>query len=121
MEHQTLTLIRDVETRSGWSAEPLIAHELAHQWWGDSVTLKDWRHIWLNEGFASYGDALWREHVMGPDSLRTRMELFGRLFRFVYITRNIADPVVNPPASSFSAPRSTTRAPGCFTCSATSW
>jgi aminopeptidase N len=43
----------------------LTAHELAHQWWGDVVTCKDWRHLWLNEGFADYFDLLYEEHSLG--------------------------------------------------------
>ena len=49
------------------SPESLISHELAHQWWGDLVTCRDWAHIWLNEGFASYAEALWDEHSKGAD------------------------------------------------------
>jgi aminopeptidase N len=49
------------------SPDGLIAHELAHQWWGDMVTCSDWAHVWLNEGFASYAEALWEEHSKGPD------------------------------------------------------
>lgn len=45
----------------------LIAHELAHQWWGDLVTCKDWSHLWLNEGFATYSESLWAEHALGRD------------------------------------------------------
>jgi len=45
----------------------LIAHELAHQWWGDLVTCKDWSHLWLNEGFATYSESLWAEHSLGRD------------------------------------------------------
>lgn len=54
MEHQTLASL-------GGYSEALIAHELGHQWWGDMVTCANFHHIWLNEGFATYSEALWYE------------------------------------------------------------
>ena len=49
------------------SSQGLIAHELAHQWFGDLLTCKDWSHLWLNEGFASFYDLLYVEHHDGRD------------------------------------------------------
>lgn len=48
------------------SHERLVAHELAHQWFGNSVTARRWRDIWLHEGFACYAEWLWSEHSGGP-------------------------------------------------------
>jgi aminopeptidase N len=47
-------------------SERLVAHELAHQWFGNSVTARRWRDIWLHEGFACYAEWLWSEHSGGP-------------------------------------------------------
>lgn len=52
------------------SAVNLVAHELAHQWFGDLVTCSDWPHAWLNEGFATYFQALYVEKTRGPDQMR---------------------------------------------------
>ncbi len=49
------------------SPDGLISHELGHQWWGDLVTCRDWSHLWLNEGFATYCEVLWCEHKLGRD------------------------------------------------------
>jgi len=47
--------------------DDLISHELTHQWFGDYVTCKDWANIWLNEGFATFGETVWAEHYFPKD------------------------------------------------------
>lgn len=79
MENTTATtmmdriLVFDARSRVDQSAASLIAHELAHQWWGDVVTCKDWRHLWLNESFASYFDPLYTEYAEGEDEFTNTM------------------------------------------------
>jgi aminopeptidase N len=51
----------------------LIAHETAHQWFGDAVTPRDWPHLWLSEGFATYFSALWTEQSQGDSAFRAQM------------------------------------------------
>lgn len=58
MEHQTVTSI-------GVINEYIIAHELGHQWFGDKITCRNWHHIWLNEGFATYSECVYVEKVYG--------------------------------------------------------
>ncbi|HEY9640076.1 MAG TPA: M1 family metallopeptidase [Coleofasciculaceae cyanobacterium] len=68
LETQTLSIFGTDQlgrTRLGNSTEEVIAHELAHQWFGDSVALSDWSDIWLNEGFATYSQGLWVEYSQG--------------------------------------------------------
>jgi aminopeptidase N len=67
---QTAETLHDARAHLDFSSDPLVAHELAHQWWGDLLTCRDWAHGWLNEGFATYFEALWMEHDKGEDEFR---------------------------------------------------
>jgi aminopeptidase N len=68
MEHQTCSSML-----YWYYGEGIIAHELAHQWWGDMVTCADFHHIWLNEGFATWAEAYWQEQAYGMQAYHDEM------------------------------------------------
>jgi aminopeptidase N len=62
--------LHDERTELDFDCHDVVAHELAHQWWGDLLTPKSWTHLWLKESFATYSEILWSEEAEGTDEAR---------------------------------------------------
>jgi len=76
MEHQTITGIGKNFVSGSNFYTGMLVPELAHQWWGNAVTLASWKDIWLNEGFATYSEALYWERESGFSSLKSTMQSY---------------------------------------------
>ncbi len=63
----TWNTLHDKRAHLDFTSDDLVAHELAHQWWGDLLTCRDWSHAWLNEGFATYCETLFKEQDLGME------------------------------------------------------
>jgi aminopeptidase N len=94
MENASAIFYAETELQGPNVDEFPVAHEIAHQWWGDSVTPADWDDLWLSEGFATYFDTLFYEHVEGPEALRRRMAEAAE--RVVKLQAKRPGPVVDP-------------------------
>jgi aminopeptidase N len=96
MEHQTCTLLGSYIFTAGLTYEFVTAHELAHHWFGDLVTMADWRHVWLNEGFASFYEAVWQGEFYGPAAFDVQMK-YAQVQVFGWMATVGDHPVLDPP------------------------
>lgn len=103
MENQTLSLYgRDVVskmTANSTIGDIYVSHELAHQWFGDSVTLGQWKDVWLNEGFATYASWLWLEHSQGKTILAAEIDS-----AYSTLSRSDQPPLADPGIDSLFGP-----------------
>jgi aminopeptidase N len=73
MENASAIFYADNLFKRNTLGEGIIAHETAHQWFGDAVTEREWPHVWLSEGFATYFAALWTQQAHGDSAFRAEM------------------------------------------------
>ncbi|MCL5029680.1 MAG: M1 family metallopeptidase [Bacteroidetes bacterium] len=94
MENASNIFYSEHEVTGSRTSLVTVAHETAHQWFGDAVTENDWNHIWLSEGFATFFQNVFIEHEFGKDSLINSMKL-ERQQIINYDERNPESPVVD--------------------------
>ncbi|HYX25898.1 MAG TPA: M1 family metallopeptidase, partial [Thermoanaerobaculia bacterium] len=98
---QTARTLHDARAEPDFTSEGLVAHEAAHQWFGDLVTCQDWSNAWLNEGFADYFTALYLGSAHGEDELQAQLDDYRRSYlredanryRRPIVTRRYADAI----------------------------
>ncbi|MCK5051117.1 MAG: T9SS type A sorting domain-containing protein [Candidatus Cloacimonetes bacterium] len=103
MEHQTMTTLGSQNINGNHGGEMVIAHELAHQWYGDCLTCLTWKDIWLSEGFATYSEALYMEEWQGFEAM---VDYVYSSIQQYYISWGGSSPhiVYDPPPGSYFTP-----------------
>jgi len=88
-------IMYDERGEQDFSSMGIVSHELAHQWWGDLITLRSWAHTWMNESFGTYSDYLYQRHARGEDegalTLHGKKESYLREARTQYIRPIVYD------------------------------
>jgi aminopeptidase N len=104
-EYASAVFYSEGQFREEDASDGVVAHELAHQWWGDSVTAADWDDVWLSEGFATYFHGLFLEAVGGPPALRAHMGSAAEAVRKADAKKPgaVVDPNIADPAAKLSA------------------
>jgi aminopeptidase N len=92
MENSTIIFYDEGAYRKRNLGESTVAHETAHQWFGDAVTEREWSHLWLSEGFATYFAALWAEHKGGDSALQATM---GSAARGIFGSQSTNRPIID--------------------------
>ena len=108
MEHQTMTTLGYQFIPGNHSGEVTIAHELAHQWYGNSVTPLTFKDVWLSEGFATYAELLWTHHRFGWDSACAYLENSFHQYYINFENANSTLPniIYDPPFNNYFYPQS---------------
>jgi aminopeptidase N len=99
MENTTAVFYDEKRYRDKTLSESTVAHETAHQWFGNATTQADWHHLWLSEGFATYLAALWRGHADGDSAFRGAMT---RAQAAVFESKAAGRPVLDTLATDLS-------------------
>ena len=96
MENSTAIFYDEKRYHQRNLGESVVAHETAHQWFGDAVTEADWHHLWLSEGFATYLAALWRRHIDGDSAFRSTMRAAAAT---VFDSKDTGRPIIDTAAT----------------------
>lgn len=97
----TENILVDAKAARDFTSDPLISHELAHMWYGDLLTCRDWSHGWLNESFATFFEFLWDEEHLGVDAYRQGVIENTELYLGERYRRPIVTNVYNEPIDIF--------------------
>ncbi|MCC6382247.1 MAG: HEAT repeat domain-containing protein [Dehalococcoidia bacterium] len=97
----TRNILVDRKASRDFTSDGLVSHELAHMWWGDLLTCRDWSHGWLNESFATYFEMLWDEHHRGVDEYRQGVIDNARLYLEERYRRPVVTNVYHEPIDIF--------------------
>jgi aminopeptidase N len=97
----TENILLDAKAARDTTSDGLVSHELAHMWWGDLLTCRDWSHGWLNEGFATYMECLWTERHLGVDEYRQEVLTNTELYLGEEYRRPIVSNVFHQPIDVF--------------------
>jgi len=101
MENASAIFFAEQSVAGDRNIDGTVAHEIAHQWFGDSVTESDWHHLWLSEGFSTYFQMLFIEHADGRDAFRA--EVLRNKDNYLEFTENNRRPIID--TTIFDYPR----------------